>query len=208
MRYLERNTFKPVNINSQVLAILTLIFFLAALLLGAYLISAKKGEIDPDKFTISQALAFGEKGIMIPLFALAMITTLLLNKVRGGEKFLLYFRYLLILISYSFVITIIFVTTYENKSLHYKLAGVIFLCQLLYVLTVSNLFNKYLDPDCGLLTAIDYNVILIISAFALLVVFGIFEEDDSSDFQNVIFASSENITVFLNLLPVLFLGFV
>ena len=208
MRYLVKNTFKPVNVNSQVLSILTLLFFLSALLLGAYLVSTKKGEIDPDKFTISQALAFGEKAVMIPLFSLAMITTLLLNKVRGGDKFLLYFRYFLILISYSFIITIIFITTFENKSLHYKLAGIIFLSQLLYVLIVSNLFNQYLDPDCSLLIAIDYNVILIICAFSLLVVFGIFEEDDSSEFQNAIFASSENITVFLNLLPVLFLGFV
>jgi hypothetical protein len=208
MRYLERNIFNPVTNNSRALSLITLIFFLSALLLGAYLVSTEKGEIDPSKFTISQALAFGEKPIMIPLFALAMITTLLLNYVRGGEKFLLYLRYFLILLSYSLIIAIIYITTYKNKSLHYKFAGLIFLCQLLYVFVVSHLFNRYLDPDCNLLIAIDYNVILIICAFVLLVVFGIFEEDDSSEFENIIFASSENITVFLNLLPILYLGFV
>lgn len=208
MRYLEKNIFNPVNNNSRALSLVSLIFFLSALLLGAYLPSSKKGEISEEKFTISQALAFGQKPIMITLFILAMISTLILNKVRGGDNFLLYLRYLLIIISYISIVTIIYITTFKNKSLHYKFAGTIFLSQLLYVFIVSHLFNKYLEPDCDLLIAIDYNVILIICAFTLLVIFGIFEEDDSSDFNNIIFASSENITVFLNLLPILYLGFV
>lgn len=208
MRYLEKSVFNPVSNNSRALSLLTLIFFLSGLLLGAYLVATEDGQISPEKFTISQALAYGEKPIMIPLFALTMISTLLLNYVRGGEKFNLYLRYFLTILTYSLIITIVFVTVNKNKSLHFKFAGTIFLSQLLYVLIVSNLFNRYLDPDCNLLIAIDYNVILVICAFVLLLVFGIFEEDDTSEFQNIMFASSENFTVLLNLVPIIFLGFV
>lgn len=208
MKYLDRSVLNPPNINSKVLSILTLLFFLAALLFGGYVTSLKKGEIDEERFTISQALAYGEKGIMITFFLLTMVTTLLLNYVRGGEKFLLYLRYFLITTYYILIIIIIYITTEVNKSLHFKFAGTIFLFQLLVVLIISNLFNQYLDPDCNLLIAIDYNIILIFCSFILLIIFGIFEEDDSNEFDNIVFASNENITVFLNLVPLLYLGFV
>ena len=208
MRYLQRSVFNPVNINSKVLSILTLLFFLSALIFGAYVSSIDKGQVDIERFTISQALAYGEKGIMITFFFLALVTTLLLNYVRGGEKYLLYLRYFLISVSYILIITIIYVTTDINKSLHFKFAGTIFLFQLLVVLIISGLFNQYLDPDCDLLIAIDYNIILIFCSFILLIIFGIFEEDDTNEFDNIVFATNENITVFLNLLPILYLGFV
>lgn len=208
MKYLEKSVLNPVNVNSKTLSILTLLFFISALLFGAYIASLDKGQIDKDRFTISQALAYGVKPIMITFFSLAMITTLLLNYVRGGEKFLLYLRYLFTFISYSLIITIIYVTVDKNKNLHFKFAGVIFLCQLLYVFIVIYLFNKYLNPNTNLLIPLDFNVIMIIFSFSLLLVFGIFEEDDTSEFNNIVFASNENITVLLNLIPILYLGFV
>lgn len=208
MRYLQTSVFNPVNINSKVLSILTLLFFLAALVFGAYIAALDKGQIDAQRFTISQALAHGEKSIMITFFALAYLTTILLNYVRGGNKFTLYLRYFLISLFYSLIIVIIYITTEKNKALHYKFAGTIFLCQLLVVLIISNLFNQYLHPDCSLLIAIDFNIILIICSFILLIIFGIFDDEDNNEFDNIVFASNENITVFLNLLPILYLGFV
>ena len=208
MYYLEKTVLNPPSINTKVLSILTLLFFLSALLLGGYLVSTKKGEINPDKFTISQALAYGEKPVMITFFVLAGITTLLLNHCRGGDNFSLYLRYFLIILTYALIVTIIYVTVGVNKVAHFKFAGTIFLSQILVVFIVSNLFNKYLDPDNNLLIPIDFNIILIISCFVLLLVFGIFESDDYSEFNNIVFASSENITVLLNLVPILYLGFI
>jgi len=208
MKYLDKNILRPVSINSKVLSLLIIIFFLSSLGFGAYLVAHQEGEIDVDHFTISQALAYGSKPIMITLFLLAFLCTLLLNYIRGGEKNLLYLRYFLIVLPYALLITIIYVTTEVNKSLHFKFAGTIFLAQILYVFVVSYIFNKYLDKDCNLLIALDFNIILIICSFILLLVFGIYDEDDTSEFRSIIFASSENVTVVLNLLPILYLGFI
>ena len=208
MYYLEKTVLNPPNINTKVLSILTLLFFLSALLLGGYLVSTKKGQINPEKFTISQALAYGEKPVMITLFVLAAITTLLLHYLRGGDKFLLYLRLFLITVTYSLIIAVIYVTVSVNNDIHFKFAGTIFLCQLLVVFVVSHLINRYLDPDNNLLIPIDFNIVLIISSFMLLIVYGIFESDETSEFNNIVFASSENITVLLNLIPVIYLGFI
>ena len=208
MKYLDKTILNKVNINSKALSLLVVLFFLSALGLGGYLVSYDKGKIDADQFTISQALAFGSKPIMITLFLLSFICTILLNYVRGGEKNLLYLRYLLTFIPYAFIIVIIYVTADVNKSLHFKFAGTIFLTQLLFVFVVSYLFNQYLDEDCNLLIPLDFNIVLIICSFVLLLVFGIYNEDDSSEFRSIIFATSENLTVFLNLLPILYLGFI
>ena len=43
----------------------------------------KEDKIDKDQFTISQALAYGSKPIMITLFFLSFICTMLLNYIRG-----------------------------------------------------------------------------------------------------------------------------
>jgi len=208
MRYLKNNILNPVTINTKLLSILTLLFFICALLLGSYLFSFKEGQISGSKFTISQALAYSNKAIAITLFGLSLISALLLNYARGGDKFSLYLRYFLISVSYILIITIIFITVKENRKLHFNLAGIIFLFQFLYILIVSNLYNRYLNPDCDLLIAIDFNIILAICSFVLLVVFGIFEDDETAELDNVVFASSENLTVFLNLLPMLYLGFI
>ena len=145
---------------------------------------------------------------MITLFVLSAITTLLLHYLRGGDKFLLYLRLFLITVTFILIITIIYVTVSFDKDIHFKFAGTIFLCQLLTVFIVSHLINRYLDPDNNLLIPIDFNVILIISSFVLLLVYGIFESDDAYEFNNIVFASSENITVLLNLIPVIYLGFI
>lgn len=208
MYYLEKTVLNPPNINTKVLSILTLLFFIAALLFGGYLISHKEGRISSSKFTISQALAYGNKAIMITFFILAAITTLVLHYIRGGGKFSLYLRFFLIILGYILLITVIYVTVEINNKLHFAFAGTIFLSFLLVVLVISNLFNRYLDPDNNLLIPMDFNTILIISTFILLLVFGVFEADTAHEFNNIVFASSENITVLLNLVPVIYLGFI
>jgi len=109
---------------SKKLAIACLTLFVLFLGITAYLVSALRGEIQSDNFTISQAIAFGNKPSMITLVVLAMGIFSYLTYYRGHNY--LYFRLLLSLIMCSFVITIVWVTTYYSKEDHYILAAFIF----------------------------------------------------------------------------------
>ena len=202
------NIFNPPNNNTKALSIVILLSFLAALLGGGYAVSAEKGKISEDEFTISQALGNGNKYIMITFFVITLISSILLTYMRGGPLISLYSRIFLYLLAYSLIIVIMWVTVPKDKALHFKFAGTIFTAQLLVVLIITYLFNRYLDCHDKRLIVLDYNLILIFSSFILLLVFGIFDEDDKSEFRNVIFASNENITVLLNLIPILYLGFI
>ena len=109
---------------SKRLAISCVTLFVLFLGITAYLVSALRGEIQSDNFTISQAIAFGNKPSMITLVVLAMGIFSYLTYYRGHNY--LYFRLLLSLIMCSFVITIVWVTTYYSKEDHYILAAFIF----------------------------------------------------------------------------------
>lgn len=198
----------PATNKTAILSIAILISFLIALVVGAYMFSLADNKIDKDRFTISQALAYGNKPIMITFFIISLILTLYLNYLRGGPAWSLYLRYLFFTLAYAFVIVIIYVTTEKNKELHFRFAGTTFTLLLINVLVISYLFNYYLKERPNLITAIDYNIILIVISFVLLAVFGVFDPNDNSEFRNIIFASNENITVFLNLLPTFYLGFI
>ena len=125
------------NIISKSLAISCITLFVLFLGITAYLVSALKGKIKNDNFTISQALAFGNKPAMIILVVCAMSILSYLTYYRGHRY--LYFRLLLNLIICSFVITIIWVTTYYNEDDHYILAAFIFTAIL-----ISIILNSYL----------------------------------------------------------------
>lgn len=207
MIFLNKSLTSP-DINSKVLATLAILFFVSSLGLGGYLAAYEEDKIDKDHFTISQSLAYGTKEIMIPLYVLSFICLFLLNSVRGGDRNLLYFRYLMITITYSLLIVIMFVTVEKNKALHYEFAGTIFLSQLLFIFSIAYIFNNYLETTSNLLIPLDFNVILVVCAFILLLLFGIYNEDDTYEFKTIVFASSENATVILNLIPIFYLGFI
>ena len=109
---------------SKKLAIACVTLFVLFLGITAYLVSALRGHIQSDNFTISQAIAFGNKPSMVTLVVLAMGIFSYLTYYRGHNY--LYFRLLLSLIICSFVITIVWVTTYYSKEDHYILAAFIF----------------------------------------------------------------------------------
>ena len=110
--------------TSKRLAISCITLFVLFLGITAYLVSALKGEINSDVFTISQAIAFGNKPAMITLVVLSMSIFSYLTYYRGHNY--LYFRLLLCLIICAFVITIIWVTTFYIPMDHYILATFIF----------------------------------------------------------------------------------
>ena len=122
---------------SKKLAIACVTLFVLFLGITAYLVSALEGDIQGNNFTISQAIAFGNKPSMITLVVLAMGIFSYLTYYRGHNY--LYFRLLLSLIICSFVITIVWVTTYYSKEDHYILAAFIFSSVIITII-----LNSYL----------------------------------------------------------------
>ena len=125
------------DFTSKSLAISCITLFVLFLGITAYLVSALKGEIQSDNFTISQAIAFGNKPAMITLVVCAMGILSYLSYYRGHNY--LYFRLLLNLIICSFIIIIVWVTTYYSESDHYILAAFIFIS-----IVISIILNSYL----------------------------------------------------------------
>jgi hypothetical protein len=122
---------------SKRLAISCITLFVLFLGITAYLVSTLKGEIQSNNFTISQAIAFGNKPSMIILVLVSMGIFSYLTYYRGHHY--LYFRLLLALILCSFVITIVWVTTFYSKEDHYILAAFIFSS-----IVITIVLNSYL----------------------------------------------------------------
>lgn len=206
----KKNTLilRPPNFQTRVLAIIVLLSFIAAMLGAAYLVALDKDQIDSHKFTISQALAHGSKEIMVPLFIVALFATVLLNYIRGGEPYLLVFRIMCTFLIYTMMIALIWITVEEDKATHFHIAGTIFTFITVYIFAITYLFNNYLPGYNADKMLLDLNMVLLYCSFVLLLVFGIFDESDKSEFNSIMFAGNENITVFLNFVPLFYLGFI
>ena len=128
---------KQPNFISKSLSISCIFVLVIFLSITAYLVSTLKGDIQTDNFTISQAISSGNKPSMIILLVLAFSILGYLTYYRGHNYlFLRLFMYLLLC---TFIITIVWVTTYFNKEDHYILAGLIF---TLFIISI--ILNSYL----------------------------------------------------------------
>lgn len=114
--------------------ITVLVIFLG---ITAYLVSSLRGEIHSNNFTVSQAIAFGNKPSMVILLVLAFSILAYLTYYRGHPY--LFLRLFMYLVLCSFIITIIWVTTFYSKLDHYILAGIIF---TFFVITI--ILNSFL----------------------------------------------------------------
>jgi hypothetical protein len=194
----------PTN-TTKSLSILTNTFFLIALLLGAYLVSYKKGKITNKRdnpFTVSQSLAFGNKYVMLIFFTLAYIALGLLVNSRGGRPAFLYGRLFLILVSYVFLITLIWITTFRSQKKHYIFAVIIFISNLLFqLLTIVSLYH-YVEKKKVLIGQGIIDVLIVFGLFLFLM-----NSADSNLFTNL-FASTENLMVVSMGCIILTLGFI
>lgn len=195
------------TLKTKILSITSIITFLGALAGGAYGFSIAEDKISDIKFTISQALAFGNKYVMVIGFAISYLSLMYLNYLRKGPYVRI--RFLLITLIFSFLITIIWETTYANEGLHYRLAGVIFLSDLIFIGLINYIYHKYLKDENSLgARFIDLTVFLTYTSFVMLVVFGIFAEDTKTEEEDKFFAANEIIVAFLTLIPIYYLGFI
>jgi hypothetical protein len=205
---MDRFLFKPPNFISKSVATISSFSFLIALLGGAYGFSIEKDKIDDKIFTISQALAFGNKYIMVVFFTIAFAGIFFLNFYRTPRNLLIP-RIILLIFVYGFLITIIWVTTFVDKELHYIFAGIIFTSNLIYITLITYIYQKYLTDKAKYKTyMLDLNLMLAFASMVILLVFGIFEANENSKLDDAIFASNENFTVLLTIITLLFLGFI
>jgi hypothetical protein len=201
-------TISPPNSFTRKLSVFSIICFLIALLGGAYGFSIADGKISDDDFTVSQALAHGNKFIMITFFVISFGLMAYLNYLRSSN-FLYKLRILLILIISTLILTIMWVTVAKNKKVHYILAGIIFTSNIVYLLTISYIFNDYLKKEKQYKRyVLDIIILLTFTAWIILLVFGVFSKSDDDLLDDEIFAITENITVCLTALPILYLGFI
>ena len=200
--------FKPPDTISKSVSVLSAISFLGALLGGAYGYSIHKKKVDKHIFTISQALAFGNQYIMVIFFTLAFIGIIFLNFYRSPKQYLI-IRVILLIFIYGFLISIIWITTFNNKKLHYTFAGIIFLSNLFYISILTYVYQKYLKNKADYKTyLLDLNLMFAFAAMIILLVFGIFESDKKTNLDEAIFASTENFNVLVTATTLLFLGFI
>ena len=192
---------KP-SLVTKILSVLGVIFFCIGLGFGSYLVSYKKKAIDKNRFTISQSLAFGNKPVMITFYTLAYLCIIPLVILRGGNMSLKLLRILLLVLSYSLLITIIWITTFRNEKQHYIFAAIIFLSNLLFqIITIISFYN-YVNKKKTLVGAGFIQLLVVLLLFTFLL------KSMNSKLYSRLFASFENVTVLSMGSVLLALGFV
>ena len=185
------------NFRTKIVSMFSILCFLLAFGVAGYEVSYKKNHINKKDFTISQSLAFGNDPALVTLFTIGMMAYIYLIFLRGPSKYL-YSRTICLLISYSLLITIIWITTYKDLKLHKIFASIIFISILIYhILTLVAFKNVSNNLHYSLLIATILNAMVLIASGLT----AFYEE-------MVAFASLENTTVVIMGSVLLLLGFI
>jgi hypothetical protein len=192
------------NLTSKLLSLVVVFLLLSAIGLVAYLPSALKGDVDASVFTVSQSLAFSIKPLFVVLLTIAMSLLIYLIYYRGHAYIV--FRICLIVIMYSFIISILWVTTYYNNLDHYILAGIIFSAATCYIMLNSYVISKGLGSKNNL----QLLMLKGISILAILGVCGLIAGNLPMLNYKIpeLFPSSENYMLFVQGLSIIALGFI
>ena len=205
MRY---NSFRKKKLSkptyrTKLISSLASFFFLISIGLCAYLPAGLNGKLgtEGDKtFTISRALANANKPSFISTLLIAYFFLLYLLIIRG-PSFLLLRRFIFLTVSFSLVISLLWVTPTDNKNLHYTLASIIFTFILFYNITTFYLFYKSKNKDRNLmLFLICFNILVYVTLIVFAILRGNYLDPD-------IFASAEIFFAILFVANVLFIGF-
>jgi hypothetical protein len=193
--------------KTKVLSSLTIFTYLTGIVVGAYAVSIGKDKIMSDEFTVSQALAFGSRELMITCFIFAYIFMIMLIWERGPLRFI-ELRSLLLTVFFALLITIIYVTKYYNEEMHFTMAGIMFIANLIFILLTAHIFRGYLRNEPTHHTYIfDGLIVILVAAFVLVNVYGVFETSRKTFIDDEIFATNELITIFSSLGVIYYLGF-
>tara|TARA_Y100000389_G_scaffold186193_1_gene206291 strand:- start:1641 stop:2237 length:597 start_codon:yes stop_codon:yes gene_type:complete len=192
------------NSKRKLVTIFSLLCFLFAFGIAGYEESYRKGKIKSNDFTISQSLAFGNDPALVTLFTLGTLSYIYLLIIRS-PKTLLYPRIFLQVVIYTFLITIIWITTFKDMYKHFMFAGIIFFSTLIYhVLTYIAFRKKSVSTffKNSLLTACILNLLVFIGL-------GISGSTSLSKYKEsqITFASLENSTVVISGTVLFMIGF-
>lgn len=201
-KHVKKKLTKP-TYRTKLVASLASFFFLIALGLGAYLpagLDGKLGTEEDKTFTISRALANSNKPSFISLFVISYFLLVYLLIIRGPASLFMR-RFLFITISFSLVISLLWVTTKNNENLHYTFASIIFTFILFYNITTFYLFYKTKYSDRNLIMFLIFFNILV---YLTLIIFAVLKGDK---LDPDIFASAEIFFAILFVANVLFTGF-
>lgn len=186
----------------KILTILSIICYLSSIGLLTYLPAAIDHKISNKLFTISEALAFSIKTGFIIIFTIScLIYSYVMYKKYNT---LILFKFIILLIIYSFIITILWVTTYYNKNDHYILACFIFISAFILI----NLNNYHIYKS--LTTTKHKNIIIIFSIFTIFTLLGTFISLIIYKYNNNItgiFPSFEISMIILQAISMFFVGF-
>ena len=199
------------DFTSKTLAITGCVLFSLFLGICAYLVSTLKNTIHDDDFSISQALVYGEKISMIILLVSSLIVMSYLIFYRGHKY--IYFRILLNIIICALIITIMWVTVFNNKTIHYIIACIIFLILCIGILLDNYLIYNSLKTSYKLYNSINTkNLIYILITIALftgvIMVILNYVININNSLKLRMFYAFELYMVMVKLLSIITLGFI
>jgi len=176
--------------------------FLATFGLLAYLNATLEHEINANNFTISQSLAFSIKPAFAVVFTIACVLFAYLMYYRNHSY--LWIRVFMLFVIYAFIITILWVTTYYNKSDHYILASFIFAFAVVFIGLNNFLLYKGLKSHSRLkdIFLISVPILAVLGLIGILISLTVLNDIPQ------IFPSFENYILLLKGISVLALGFV
>lgn len=190
------------NRRSRVLSIIICFLFLSSIGLLAYLNAILEHEINATNFTVSQSLAFSIKPAFVVVFTIACVLFAYLMYYRNHSY--LWIRLFMLLVIYAFIITILWVTTYYNKSEHYILASFIFAFAVVIIGLNNLLLYKGLKSHSRLkdIFLISVPILAVLGLIGILI-----SKTVLSDIPQM-FSSFENYILLLKGISVLAFGFV
>ena len=154
---------------------------------------------EDETFTISRALAHGNKPGFFILTTIAFFYFIYLLIIRGPKRIFIP-RILILFTSFSLLISLLWFTPSNYETLHYILASIIFTFILFFNLSTFYLFYKRYRSDRNLFILM---ALINSAAYVSLIVFAVLHTSLTSD----IFAGLEIVFALLFLVTIAFLGY-
>ena len=201
-KFVSRKLMKS-NFSTKLVAFIIFINLSIAFSVFAYfyagVIEGKLGVEGEATFTISKALAHGNKPGFIILTFLGFCYLIYLLALRGPIEMFVR-RVFFLSISFSLLLSLLWFTPSYNSTLHYSLASVIFTFILFFNLVTYYLFYKRFHKDSSLFLLMG---ILNMIAYVCLIIFAVLRGSLESD----IFAGFEILFAGLFLSTIMIIGY-
>jgi hypothetical protein len=193
----------PADIISKSISVVGVLIVILMFTLAAYLESFLKGDIDKNIFTVSQALAFGNRPLMISMLTVGMFALGYLIYYRGHRYMLI--RLFIIFLILALIITIMWVTTFYSRKDHYIIAAVIFISNIVLI----SLNSAAIYKDTKGLSMISKIILYMLPILAMLGFIGLILGNVPAISKKVpeLFPSFENYSLAIQGGSILTLGF-